>query len=124
MELEQLERHLSLLPATDWQKVFAFIPVFEASGRAESDDVSKFCSLLYNLDLVVSFDWPHWEDGRRLVNNPELLNTISDPVVCVKLLTALVRGDRFNEGLLEFMCSNGTVVGILKAMKRIMDTDG
>lgn len=57
-------------------------------------EVLAFVRDLYDLGFVVPFDWPNWEEGSRLFNAPEGIARASLED-CVKLLTAIVRHDRF-----------------------------
>lgn len=79
------------------------IGFFEA-GEALSELVSQ----LYEAGLVTGvFDWPRWwstcpyHDGEHVDVAPE--------ADLVRLITSVVRGDRFSEGALEDYISNGAL---------------
>lgn len=62
-----------------------------------ADEVIAFVRDLYDLGFIVPFDWPGWEEGRRLVDKPERIAGASLKE-CVKLLTTIVRSARFSWG--------------------------
>lgn len=66
-----------------------------------SETAADFVAVLYDEQVICGFDWPGWmdEQGRELVASRELLAGAS-PEDCRRLLVALVRSDRFNEGAL------------------------
>jgi len=62
-----------------------------------ADEVLAFVRDLYDLGFVVPFDWPGWDEGRRLLDEPDRIAGISLEE-CVKLLTTVVRSARFSWG--------------------------
>ena len=79
-----------------------------------SEQARAFVQELYGRQVIVGFDWPGWmeTEGRRLHEQPELLSdaTLED---CRRLLIAIVRGDRFKEGLLLQAFRDGIIERIL-----------
>lgn len=114
--LEDVKSHLGKISETDWNKLFSFIPLFENSTEIENVKISEFLDVLYKMEIIVDFDWPDWEEGKLILNSGNF-NGEFDAITLVKLITTIVRSDRFNEGLLEIMCKNGFVVHILKSLK-------
>jgi len=73
-----------------WQKLFNLIPVItsiksfgKSSGTEKHPDgsftfpyvieagvVSEFRKAVSDLGIIKPFDWPNWEEGRKLLNNP------------------------------------------------------
>jgi len=60
---------------------------------------SRIRKLLYELHLIIPFDWMHWKTGMDMLRDDDLnrLSGLPAPDL-VALLTLLVRKDRFAEG--------------------------
>jgi len=82
--------------------------------------VSEFVAFMYENELVVSFDWSAWNEGREWYkNNSESKYETLDIPTALKLLTAVMRNDRFSDGALvgafesgEFPKLINTLVGL------------
>ena len=86
-----------------------------------SPDAAEFSRGMYGKGLIVQFDWPAWgETAKRYFDHPDRLVAASLED-CLKLLTVLVRADRFNEGLLGSMIERGQVATVLKRIRDIRD---
>lgn len=115
--------------------VLEFLPIFEQSnfsaGEWKSEEgvfphynyseiVLRFEQALYNNEFIQPFNWSIWEEGKRLVDHPELLQRANLQTLR-KLLTAHVRAERFSDGHLAAMFESGHIHRILKRMKEISD---
>jgi hypothetical protein len=72
-------------------------PQFEYSEVAD-----RFCKMLYDTGWIQDFDWGKWKDGpegQQLLGHRQAI-AAADCDQLAKLLTTLVRQDRFAEGLL------------------------
>jgi len=115
-----------------WQPLLDQIPIIEhcpelsgtsdaeQSGRHTistlSDIIQQFHKVVYDIPVVISFDWAGWDEG-RLMTEPDFdLNTV-DVVAKCKLITALVRNDRFCEGALESALESGLILRILTSIQ-------
>lgn len=84
--------------------------------------IRKFVELWYDKDLVVPFDWSKWDEGRKwYADTSDQKYKTLDQEKALKLLTAVIRNDRFNEGALlrafedgEFPKIINTFVGLRK----------
>ena len=104
----------------DWQPLLKLIPEIENSssfGEVRSGEideegafalphmesykiVDEFVQAVYSIPVVVSFNWSEWEEGRKMVNDKNFdFDTVDIPTKC-KIITAIVRNDRFSEGAL------------------------
>jgi hypothetical protein len=122
----------------DWQPLLDLIPEIErASGigemvggkkddsgvnqipfRVESPVVSSFVRIVYEMPLIIGFDWPSWDEGWRILKDRDFdFDTIDIPEKC-KLITSIVRSDRFNEGALVAAFKYGLILRILKSIER------
>ena len=125
--------HVATLTPKDWKPLFALIPRIEEKqgiGKwkhpKEEDGVIvipycelgstelEFLELVYGLQLVIEFNWPDWDKSGKIANkDPGGLNLLT----LLKLLTRIVRRDRYCEGTLRTALTDGRMLGILKAIR-------
>ncbi len=121
----------------------AYLPRFQASdfefGRWEppavddgvtslgfyvlSDEAVAFIESAYTLGWVFDFDWMKWastEEAKRLHRDRDLL-AAADGKQISKLLTAIVRNDRFGEGSLAEAYESGLLTAILGRVTVLAD---
>ncbi len=86
--------------------------------------VSKFLDIIYKSPLIIVFDWPSWTEGNRLLEKlDEHIDTMDLLTLC-KLLTMIVRSDRFCEGCLVHEFESGKILMIIKAIREcILDSN-
>jgi hypothetical protein len=103
----------------DWKPLFELIPEIEKTLKfgelsggekdrngvvqmpyyKESSIVTQFLKIVYELPIIISFEWSSWDEGREIAQNSNFdFSSIDVPTKC-KLITALVRNDRFCEGV-------------------------
>jgi hypothetical protein len=76
--------------------------------------ISEFVKLWYEKNLIISFDWGNWQEGRDWYENIDEAKYDSlDSEMALKLLTAVIRNDRFNEGALMRAFENGDLPKII-----------
>ena len=135
--IDNFSNHLMSLSNEDWNKLFILIPEIETTkkfGQIEGGDeiiegviqlpywdwekiTQKFVETMYDLNLVINFDWMDWNDGRGMLqNNSHDYNSL-DTLTLFKLLTTIIRADRFNDGYLIINFKNGNIIKIIKAIK-------
>jgi ADP-ribosyl-[dinitrogen reductase] hydrolase len=118
---------------SDRQAILNYLPVFEqpdfkpgewitTEGSLPyynySSEVLNFLRVLGEHNFIIRFPWPDWEEGKRLIGNPELLQR-SNLLTLQKLMTKHVRADRFSEGHLAQMFETGEIVMILRRLAEI-----
>lgn len=123
---------------THWAPLFALIPKIEATERFgemivdESEDdaprqlhyystddvVEEFFAVLTQTSILVDFDWPQWTEGKAMVRDEAFDFDTVDLATKCKLLTAIVRSDRFMEGALVAAFESGVVLRLLRSMER------
>ncbi len=127
----QLEDHLVRIRMPDWQDLLNLIPVLEEkesygrwSGEEQqpylipSEEVRQFQKLVYDLGLVVVYDWSRWEKGHTAWRLKAYdFNNMDVPELC-KMITLLVRADRFTEGFLVEAFERRVVLRILLALRQ------
>jgi len=141
-----------LLPslAERLDRLAAFLPIFEDPGFSfglwiggkpmphlqvhmpsfvPSDPAEAFARMAHDMGWVLpDFDWKSWKDGAEageLLNCPETLARAT-PEQLAKLLTVLVRQDRFVGGSLAQAFDSGFLVAIVRradALRREISTE-
>lgn len=135
--LTSLPDHLKTITRSDWQKLFSLIPQMEQGQHfgelkggeritenmttefywESSDVVGNFIKAAYDLGLVVDFDCGNWEEGKTILeNNRQDYNELDITTLC-KLITTIIRTDKFSDGYLVSCFQNGIVPKIILAMK-------
>lgn len=117
-----------------WQPLLDLIPEIESNNQigkmavegkdAEGDIpipdfiVFNFQKLAYDLGLIIDFEWFKWDDGREIARNKDFdFDMIDVPAKC-KLITAIIRQDRFNDGVLVSAFESGLILKILQSINR------
>lgn len=136
IELEKFPSHLETLQSRDWDRLFTLLPEIEitadfgeAKGGEELSDgsitmpfgasfeiVDKTFDAINELNLCPEFDWLDWQAGRSLLKNPKFDYSQLDTLTLCKLLTVIIRTDRFNDGYLVANFKNGIMTRIIKAI--------
>jgi len=128
----------------DWQPLIELIPKIESISKfgkmagGEKDEkgiiqfpymkqapiISEFVKIVYSLPIIINFDWGAWDEGRKIANDSNFdFDTIGLAIKC-KLITTIVRNDRFSEGELVSAFESGLILKILKSIeKQIGDTE-
>ncbi|MCF8452100.1 MAG: DUF6508 domain-containing protein [Pedobacter sp.] len=127
---ENHEYFINSCPKNQWQPLFSLIPELEAiidEINPLSRDLTydeqlfraqiKFQNTIEEIPIVFSFDWPAWEEGRRMVSDPRFdFNSVDVPTKC-KVLIALNRSDHFCDGALRDNIESGLLLRILKSIR-------
>ena len=122
----------------DWQPLLALIPKIENVSKfgewlgGDKDEkgiiqfpycvktpiVSQFLEIVYGMSIIIDFNWGAWEEGRKIASEENFVfDTLDIPTKC-KLITAIVRNDRFCEGALVSAFESGLILKILKSIER------
>lgn len=134
IDISEFENHLKTIPTTNWEELFKLNEQLKQAssfgkmqgGEKIEENVStfpyweqskltrQFVKFLYDKNMLPSFDWPDWQEGKELLRQKDPNFANLDTITLCKLLTAIIRADRF---------SDGTLVGMLKkgVIKRIVD---
>ena len=86
----------------DGTKTFPFVVPVEV--------VDKFHSIVYDIPIILPFDWGSWGEGRRILADPNTNYKSFDLVTICKLITGIVRNDRFCEGALVGAFESGYIL--------------
>ncbi len=137
-EIEDISVHIEKLSKNDWGKLFALIPKIESTENfiknggfiedkenpesfkitpiIETKVVLDFESIMYELELVIPFNWSKWDKGRDIVSNGKYCNL--ETITLLKILTAFIRNNRFCDGALATRFEDRTIEKILKELKK------
>lgn len=75
---------------------------------------------LYDHHLIITFDWPRWDEGREIFRSTQEDRFASlDRLAVLKLLTAVARNDRFCEGVWDELFEDGTAQALFKRLMEI-----
>lgn len=126
------------LTRQDWSPLLALIPKIEntskygecSGGTADEEGViqspycvpapivSQFLKVVYAIPVIISFDWASWDEGRKMANDDHFDFDSTDLLTKCKLITAIVRNDRFCEGALVSAFESGLILKILKSIEK------
>lgn len=130
-ELNPYKDKIESLSEQDWQTLLDLIPEIEKTesfGRvAESpgqfphyvpeEIVNIFFEIVHRIGIIIPFDWTRWETGRLILKDKDFdFSTISLIDKC-KVITMLIRLDRFSEGTFVEAFESGLILNLLKSIK-------
>jgi hypothetical protein len=81
------------------------------------ETVSEFVRAFHDCGIVFPFDWSGWDEGREMAEWDDFTGV--DMLTLRKLLTAIIRNDRFCEGALQEALEDGVIQRIVVAMKAL-----
>ena len=142
MVIHETEWHdkIAALTYQDWQPLLALIPKIQRasyfgtwSGAHSAGGgqfpycvpapvVSQFIQIVYAIPIIIVFDWGAWDEGRKILRDDTFDFDSIDLLTKCKLITAIVRNDRFCEGALEAAFASGLILKILKSIEREVKT--
>ena len=122
----------------DWQPLMALIPEIgntsnfgEWSGGNKDEEgvvqapycvpatiVSQFIEIVYAIPIIIDFDWGAWDEGRNIARDDNIDFDTIDLLEKCKLITAIVRNNRFCEGALVSAFESGLILNILKSIEK------
>lgn len=137
IELKNLQKHLDTLTPKDWSALFELIPQIDRSQAfgdlieseklengsitfpywSENEIVSRTISAIYKLNVVPVFDWKTWKEGSEIINDVNFDYSSLDTTSLCKLITIIIRRDRFHDGYMVSCFESGTVLKIINSLK-------
>ena len=92
--------------------------IYQEAISTSAPIVSELLKVVYDLPIIIIFDWRTWREGWEILNNVNFdFNTLDTPMKC-KMLTAIVRNDRFCESALVSAFNSGLILNIIKSMEK------
>jgi hypothetical protein len=89
---------------------------------AFSNDGERFVSEMYAHEWVYSFDWMAWagtKRGRTLLGDPDRIARVAAADLA-RLLTTIIRGDRFSEGSITQAHESGMLAAIARRARVLL----
>lgn len=131
-------QHLNTLTYEDWKPLLEIIEELERSRKfgeqinpppengvyqfpyaLYSPVVHRFLKIAYRIPIVINFDWGSWKkEFHQLMSNISTHVDSLDILTKCKLITVILRQDRFMEGTLLHYFENGALLTILQSLKR------
>lgn len=118
-QLHLIQDVINKLTKQDWQQLFDLIPEFRNNNFDFIE--KKFTEIIYNLNIVISFDWMNWIEGKDLFESRDFNIEKLDLVDLCKFITIFSRNDRFCDGFLRSEIENGKVLKVIKRMNEIIN---
>ncbi len=81
--------------------------------------IRSFTKMVYDDGWIVeSFDWMKWDYRNELITNPGKISNCDLDAIC-KLITSIVRAERFCDGTLMSAYRKGVFDAIIKRLKEL-----
>lgn len=123
IEIENLEQHLNQITKEEWNELFNLIPKIArtidfGNNNYGAEIVSNTLNHIYNLNLPPVFNWVDWDFGKEILTSNNFDYTVLDKLTLCKLLTCIIRTNRFNEGYILKCFKDRTFEKILFNLKK------
>ena len=135
---DEAEVRINALTKEDWKPLLDLVPEIEKTEKFSEfifdkktpEDynvmpyydygpvVFKFLKAVYDIPIIINFSWSSWEEGRNILKNKDFNFDTLDLVTKCRLITAIVRNDRFCEGVLADAFKSGLMLKILKSIEK------
>ncbi len=133
-ERELTNENINRISKEDWNELIKLIPEIENTtvfGEvissensftyvSSSEIVNKFHDVVYHKNIEIVFDWGKWKYGIDILENENSDYSKLDLITLVKLITTIIRNDRFSTGYLVSKFEDGTILKILYRLKDII----
>jgi len=92
--------------------------IIDMNPYVEHEIVEEFRQVCYTIPIMIDFNWGSWDEGREIVSDDNFdYDTIDIPTKC-KIITAIVRNDRFCSGRLVEAFETGMMLKVLKSIQK------
>ncbi len=122
-----IDNEMLRISKEDWKELIAFIPEIEKTNYSSvktgwdyPEIVSRFHELVYDKNMILLFDWPKWVEARELLEDKDADYSELDLKTLAKLITVIVRNNRFSTGYLGSCFEDGIILKILYRIKSII----
>jgi len=139
LQLDNYIERINSYSAQDWKPLLDLIPEIEQVDKfgddseamklleqgiidmnpyVEHEIVQQFRDVVYSIPIAIDFNWGAWDEGRKIVSDENFeYDTIDMPTKC-KIITAIVRNDRFCSGRLVEAFETGMMLKVLKSIRK------
>ncbi|MCC5943149.1 MAG: hypothetical protein JJU37_16510 [Balneolaceae bacterium] len=90
----------------------------EIESSKQASVIYTFLDIVYEIPIIIDFDWGSWDEGREIASDPNFDYDLVDIPTKCKLITAFVRNDRFCDGALAERFEDGTILKLLRSIKK------
>jgi hypothetical protein len=92
--------------------------ILDMNPYEEHPIVQQFRDVVYSIPIMIDFNWGEWAEGRKMVSDEDFdYDSIDIPTKC-KIITAIVRNDRFCSGQLVDVFESGLMLKVLKSIRK------
>ena len=122
----------------DWEPLLALIPRIESMDKFGEykqpkqnvakvgaipyyipvDIVYQFSEIVCSMPIMIAFDWVKWDEGRKIARDKNFDFDSTNLTTKCKLITAIIRNNRFCEGALVSAFESGLILKILKSIEK------
>ena len=137
IDLKDFETHLNGISINEWETLFALLPELRKGNEFEKEDglenlekeklksvsqvsdktIRKIMDIIYSLNIIPVFDWKSWRFGIDILERKNFDYSTLDKITLCKLLTCIVRENRFDPGFLDSCFKDGKMEKILTNLK-------
>jgi hypothetical protein len=112
-DIEATKKFVEIVDREDKIEGVIQMPYFKVS-----EIVYKFHTLVDELGIMISFDWGSWQEGKDILEGKAIdFDRVDIPTKC-KLISMIIRNDRFCDGYLVSTFEKGIILGMLKSIER------
>ncbi len=91
--------------------------IIHMNPYVEHEIVQQFRDVVYAIPIMIDFDWGSWDEGRKIVSDDNFdFDSIDIPTKC-KIITAIIRNDRFCSGRLVEAFESGMMLKVLYSIR-------
>ena len=117
---------LDLIPEIKAKLKFSIVPKIEQDKDgviivppfSAAEVVGKFQYTFEELGLMISFDWGSWIEGREILEGKSFDFDAFDIATKCKLISMIIRNDRFCDGYLVSTFESGLMLQVLESIER------
>lgn len=92
--------------------------ILDMNPYVEHKIVEKFRQACYAIPIIIDFNWGAWDEGKQMVSDENFdYDSIDIPTKC-KIITAIIRNDRFCSGRLVEAFQTGMMLKVLKSIQK------
>ncbi len=92
--------------------------ILDMNPYVEHEIVEEFRQACYSIPIMIDFNWGAWDEGREIVSDENFdYESLDIPTKC-KIITAIVRNDRFCSGRLVEAFESGMILKVLKSIQK------
>jgi hypothetical protein len=92
--------------------------IIDMNAYEEHPIVRQFRDVVYSIPIMIGFNWSAWDEGRKMVSDKDFDYDSIDIQTKCKIITAIVRNDRFCSGRLVEAFESGMMLKILKSIRK------